>query len=62
MTYPFRRVGYWLASPNWACHHKDCARPWAYQGLIASKWCKIHNARIMAGESTDDWPRKKRWP
>lgn len=55
VTYPLRRLFWWVADYNLACRAKWCARPWAHQGLLASIWCARHNTRIMAGESTKGW-------
>ncbi len=55
ITYPIRRLGWWIRAYESACNAKWCARPRSYQGVLASVWCDKHNARIMAGESTEGW-------
>jgi hypothetical protein len=43
LTYPLRRLGWWLRSPEPACLHYRCPRPRV--GL--SKWCRQHTDEIL---------------
>lgn len=55
-TYPLRRFAWWFRTPEIRCDYRLCAAP----RVGVSRWCRVHTDRILTGESTTGWPRKRR--
>lgn len=49
-TYPFRRFGWWLRSPERACRVRWCAA----ETVGYSAWCRTHTDEILAGEKSPE--------
>lgn len=52
LTYPLRRLGWWLRSPRPACAARWCAA----ETVGYSRWCRQHTDRILVGhEDIEGW-------